>query len=184
MIAVSHYISTEEYLSIERRSNVCHEYRYGLVYAMASGTDNHVRIAFNMLKIINNHLGDRSDCRFYSGNVKANYADDVYYYLDAFVTCDSKDREDRYVKRHPKLIVEVLSSSTKAFDADEKFEAYKKIDALEEHILISQNEPYVQCYCRQSDGIWQATAYENNEQVCLESIELQFDILELYRGLD
>lgn len=184
MIAVPHYISAEEYLSIERRSNVRHEYRYGLVYAMAGGTDNHDRIAYNMLKTIDNHLGDRSECRFYSGNVKVNYADDVFYYPDAFVTCDPRDREDRYVKRYPKLIVEVLSSSTKAFDADEKFEDYKKIDALEEYVLISQDKPYVQCYRRQSDGTWKATVYERNEQVYLESIELRFDILELYRGLD
>ena len=70
---------------------------------MAGGTDNHDRIAFNFLKIIDNHLGDLSDCRFYSGNVKVSYQDEFYYYPDAFVTCDPRDRADRYVKRFPKL---------------------------------------------------------------------------------
>ncbi|WP_318655519.1 Uma2 family endonuclease [Leptolyngbya sp. KIOST-1] len=58
MIAVPNYISADEYLDLERQSNLRHEYRRGLVYAMAGGTDNHDRIAFNLLKLIDNHLGD------------------------------------------------------------------------------------------------------------------------------
>ncbi len=85
MIAVPNYISADEYLSIERQSPVRHEYRRGLVYAMAGGTDNHDRIALNLLTLINLHLGD-SDCRFHSGNVKVNYQEEFSYYLDAFAT--------------------------------------------------------------------------------------------------
>ena len=29
---------------------------------MAGGTDNYDRIAFNLLKLIDNHLGDDADC--------------------------------------------------------------------------------------------------------------------------
>jgi len=70
------------------------------VYAMAGSTDNHDRIAFNLLKAIDNHLGADSDCQFYSGNVKVNYRDEFYYYPDAFVTCDLRDRRYRYPKGH------------------------------------------------------------------------------------
>jgi Uma2 family endonuclease len=100
---VPHYISPKDYLDIERESEIRHEYRYGLVYAMAGGTDNHDRITFNLLKVIDNHFGDSSECRFYSGNVKVNDQDKLYYYPDAFVTCDPRDRNDRYIKRYPKL---------------------------------------------------------------------------------
>ena len=44
MIAVPNYISTDEYLTLERQSPIRHEYRRGLVYAMAGSTDNHNRI--------------------------------------------------------------------------------------------------------------------------------------------
>jgi Uma2 family endonuclease len=98
MIAVPNYISPEEYLELERQNPVRHEYRRGLVYAMAGGTDNHDRITFNFLKLVDNYLGDPSDCRFYSGNVKVNYRDEFYYYPDAFVTCDSRDRADRFAQ--------------------------------------------------------------------------------------
>ena len=41
MIAVPNSISPEEYLEIERQTPIRHEYRRGLVYAMAGETDNH-----------------------------------------------------------------------------------------------------------------------------------------------
>jgi Uma2 family endonuclease len=184
MIAIPNYIKPEEYLDIERQSSIRHEYRYGLVYAMAGGTDNHDRIAFNFLKIIDNHFGESAECRFYSGNVRVNYQDKFYYYPDAFVTCDSRDRSDRYLKRYPKLIAEVLSASTEAFDRGEKFEDYQQIESLEEYVLISQDCQQVECRRRTTTNAWEATIYEVSDRVILKSIDLEFSISELYRGLD
>lgn len=197
MIAIPHFISPEEYLSIERRSPIRHEYQRGLVYAMAGGSDNHDRIAFNLLKLIDNHLGDRTDCRFHSGNVKVNYEAEFYYYPDVFVTCDPRDRQDRYIKRYPKLIVEVLSPGTEAFDREGKFNDYAKLDSLEEYVLISQTEPQVECRRRTPAGDWQTVIYQLGDSVGsslgdrvtlssinLASINLEFPITALYRGLD
>lgn len=186
MIAIPHYITPEEYLDIERQSPLRHEYRRGLVYAMAGGTDNHDRIALNLLSIINLHLGD-STCRFHSGNVKVNYQDDFYYYPDAFVTCDSRDRNNRHIKRYPKLIVEVLSPSTKTFDLDDKFKDYQQIESLEEYVLISQEAQRVECRWRTPStdaNRWETVVYEAGDRVALKSIDLELSIAELYRGLD
>ncbi|MGF1518469.1 MAG: Uma2 family endonuclease [Nodosilinea sp.] len=183
MIAVPNYISAEEYLSIERQSQVRHEYRRGLVYAMAGGTDNHDRIALNLLTLINLHLGD-SDCRFHSGNVKVNYQEEFYYYPDAFVTCDPRDREDRYVKRHPKFIAEVLSPSTQSFDVGTKFEDYCKLSSLEEYVLVFQDTQQVECRRRTADNTWETVVYRAGDSVALKSLGFEFDIAELYRGLD
>ncbi len=192
MIAVPHYICPEEYLDIESQSPIRHEYRRGLVYAMAGGTDNHDRIALNLLSLINLHLGD-SDCRFHSGNVKVNYQDEFYYYPDAFVTCDPRDRENRYIKRYPKLIVEVLSPSTQVFDLGEKFNDYKQLESLEEYVLISQECQRIECRRRTSVNTWETMVYTAGDTVVLTSIDLEFAIraasslrliAELYRGLD
>lgn len=183
MIAIPNYISPEEYLSIERQSIHRHEYRRGLVYAMAGGTDNHDRIALNLLNLINLHLGD-SDCRFHSRNVKVNYQDEFFYYPDAFVTCDPRDREDRYVKRYPKLIAEVLSPSTQAFDVGEKFEDYQKLESLEEYLLISQEKQRLEYRRRTAAGTWETTIYGKSDRVVLTSIDLELAIAQLYRGLD
>ena len=184
MIAIPHYINPKEYLDIERDNPIRHEYRRGLVYAMVGGTDNHDRITFNFLKLIDNHLGDPSDCRFYSGNVKVNYQDDFYYYPDAFVTCDPRDREERYVKRFPKLIAEVLSPGTRNFDLNEKFEDYRLLDSLEEYILISQDCQRLECRRRTMTNSWETVVHKVGDIVSLKSIGLEFGIEKLYRGLD
>jgi len=183
MIAVPHYICPEEYLDIELQSPIRHEYRRGLVYAMAGGTDNHERIALNLLSLINLHLGD-SDCRFYSGNVKVNCQDEFYYYPDAFVTCNLRDRENRYIKRYPKLIVEVLSPSTQAFDLGEKFDDYKQLESLEEYVLISQECQRIECRRRISVNTWETMVYTAGDTVALKSIDLEFAIAKLYLGVD
>lgn len=200
MSAVPNIISPKEYLELEAQNPHRHEYRYGLVYAMSGGTDNHDRITFNLLKAIDNHLGDQSNCRFYSGSIKVSYQDEFYYYPDAFVTCDPRDRSDRLVKRYPKLIVEVLSSSTKVFDQGKKFEDYQQIESLEEYVLISQFEPWVECRRRPSPNtdqntsqtIWETALYgpgvgvglADQNRLILKSIGLDMLIADLYRGLD
>jgi Uma2 family endonuclease len=193
MIAIPSGFSPEEYLSLEHENTIRHEYRRGLVYAMAGGSDDHSRIAINFLTVINFHLRD-GDCRFFSGDVKVNYADAFFYYPDAFVTCDSRDNSDRYVKRYPKLIAEVLSPSTEKFDRGDKFEDYRQLESLEEYVLIAQDEMQVECRRRVKDGSgegWETVVYGAGDslrdsfasRVMLQSIELEVAIEELYRGV-
>ena len=183
MVAIPHFLSPQEYLSLEQHSDLRHEYRRGLMYAMAGGSDNHDRLALNLLSLINLHLGD-SNCRFYSGNVKVNYQDDFYYYPDAFVTYDPRDRQNRYLKRYPKLIVEVLSPSTQSFDLGQKFEDYGQIPTLEEYVLISQAEQRLECRRRSQGSLWETEVYQQGDRVSLASIGLEFALTDLYQGLD
>lgn len=183
MIAIPHHISPADYLALDRQNPIRHEYRRGLVYAMTGGTDRHARIAFNLLSEIDRHLDD-SPCRFYGSDVKVNYKDEFYYYPDAFVTCDPRDRQDRYIKRYPKFITEVLSSSTEAFDRDLKFTDYQNLDSLEEYVLISQDSQRVECRRRTAVDTWETIIYEAGDRITLTSLDLEFPIERLYRGLD
>jgi Uma2 family endonuclease len=185
MIAIPAGFSPQEYLVMEQENAIRHEYRQGLVYAMAGGSDDHSRLSINLLTEINLHLRD-SDCQFFSGDVKVNYADDFFYYPDAFVTCDPRDQEDRYVKRYPKLIAEVLSPSTEEFDRGIKFEDYQSLGSLEEYVLISQEEMRVECRRRvaSNSGQWKTEIYGVGEQVLLKSIGLEIAIADLYRGVN
>jgi Uma2 family endonuclease len=58
MIAIPAGFSPQEYLVMERENAIRHEYRQGLVYAMAGGGDNHSRLNINLLTEINLHLRD------------------------------------------------------------------------------------------------------------------------------
>jgi Uma2 family endonuclease len=185
MIATPSGFSAQEYLALERENAVRHEYRHGLVHAMAGGSDDHSRLSINFLMALHLHLRG-SDCQFFSGDVKVNYAETFFYYPDAFVTCDARDRQDRYIKRYPKLIAEVLSPSTEAFDRTDKFHDYQKLKSFKEYVLISQNEMRVECRlapANDTDG-WQTKIYGKGEQVVLESIGLKIAIEDLYLDIE
>ncbi|MDA0266815.1 MAG: Uma2 family endonuclease [Cyanobacteria bacterium] len=184
MVAIPTGFSPQDYLVLEQENTIRHEYRRGLVYAMAGGSDDHSRLSINFLTALNLHLGD-GDCQFFSGDVKVNYADDFFYYPDAFVTCDSRDRADRYVKRYPTLIAEVLSPSTAQFDRGEKFQDYQSLGTLAEYVLIAQDEMRVECWRRPEPGApWQGAVYGVGDRVLLQSIGLEVAISTLYRGVN
>ena len=52
------------------------------------------------------------------------------YYPDVMVTCEPRD-SNRYFKRFPKVLVEVLSPETERTDRREKFVGYTQIESLE-----------------------------------------------------
>ncbi len=106
---------------------------------------------------------------------------DLYYYPDVVVSCDERDRSfnDVFIQ-YPKLIVEVLSDSTEAFDRGDKFADYKTIPDLEEYVLIHQNQILVERFWRRTSGLWLAQTYQAGTTVDLVSIGFSCAIESLY----
>lgn len=93
--------------------------------------------------------------------------------------------QDRYLKRYPKLIAEVLFPSTAAFDEGVKFQDYQQLETLEEYVLITpQDGQRVECRRRTPTGTWETTVYGAGDRLILESIGLELVLAALYRGID
>lgn len=178
------YITPEAYLAAELKRPIKHEYRNGHVYAMSGASDPHVRISINLVSTLNSHLRG-SRCLIYSSDMKTQIETlNTYYYPDAIVTCDDRDRSEKYLKRHPKLIVEVLSPSTEAFDRGDKFDDYQQLESLEEYVLISQTRMRVESFRRNPEGLWVRHVYRAGDVVELASVGWQGAIAELYENVD
>jgi Uma2 family endonuclease len=118
MIAHPHFspLTPEEYLQLEEKAELKHEYIDGEVYAMAEATDAHVTLLLNLAAGWLSHLCG-SDGRIYTADMKTRLEEKTrFFYPDILVTCDPRDRETPLYKRFPGLIVEVLSDSTEGFD--------------------------------------------------------------------
>lgn len=110
------FLSPEAYLQLEQQSQTKQEYINGAVYAMAGASDAHVTIAGNLFARLLNHLRG-GGCRVYIADMKVRILDrNCFYYPDVMVTCNPQDQTTPTYKQFPKLIVEVLSDSTEAFD--------------------------------------------------------------------
>lgn len=187
MQLISHhaYFSPEEYLDIEQISPIKHEYLQGKIVAMAGASKAHVIMTNNLSALLINHLRGKS-CIAYSSDMKVRLPQlNIFYYPDLAVTCGDRDRasnEDFII--HPKLIIEVLSDSTEAFDRGDKFADYKTIPELEEYILIHQKQILVERFQRKSENLWMPTIYQAKDTVYFNSIDFYCPIENLYENLD
>lgn len=140
-VSKSHaYFTPEEYLEIERISPIKHDYLQGQMVAMAGASKAHVIITGNLSTLLVNHLRG-TDCISYATDMKVRLpALNLFYYPDLAVTCDDLDlRSDEDFILRPKLIVEVLSDSTEAFDRGDKFADYKSNPVFEKYGRASSN---------------------------------------------
>lgn len=179
------YFTPEEYLEIERVSPIKHEYLQGQIVAMAGASKAHVIITGNLSALIVNHLRG-SGCISYAVDMKVRLPElNLFYYPGLAVTCDERDRiSDEDFILHPKLIIEVLSDSTEAFDRGDKFSDYKSIPELEEYVLVHQKQVLVERFQRKSDNLWLPQVFRAGEQVVFESIGVRVAISNLYENLE
>ena len=175
----STYVSAQEYLELEQNSPEKHEYIDGLVYAMAGTTDTHNIIVGNLYLLIRNHLRG-SNCRVYFSDLKVRLEKrNCFYYPDLLVTCAEQDLETSTYKRFPKLIIEVLSDSTEAFDRGNKFYDYSTLESLEEYILINSDKQQLDCFRKVKDHRWEIYFYRDND-FRIDSINFTSNIMKIY----
>ena len=89
--------------------------------------------------------------------------------------------EHRDVILNPKVIIEVLSESTEAFDRGEKFQRYQVWNpSLTDYLLVSQARPLIEHYARQASG-WSYQFHAGLQQsVVIESIRCELRLANIY----
>jgi Uma2 family endonuclease len=180
-IATQLKISIDDYLQGELISELKYEYINGEVYAMAGAKRSHNIISMNLSSLLHNHLR-KTPCQVYGSDMKVGIltkTDDYFYYPDLHVSCEKTDNELYNVE--PKLIIEVLSNSTERKDRAEKFRDYRKLESLEEYVLVAQDSPRVEIYRRCEN--WELVLLNNNDDFCLNSIKLCLNVSELYENV-
>ncbi len=177
------FISIADYLEGEQQSPIRHEYLGGQIFAMAGGSEEHNRIALNIASLLKLHLRG-SGCKTFIADMKVNIAiaqrtADLFYYPDVMVTCDRQDPE-KFYKRFPCLIVEVLSPATESLDRREKWLNYQTIPSLQEYILVSQSTMKVEIYRLNQGGDWMLEILEADDCLVLNSVGLTLTMAEIY----
>lgn len=187
MIAVkSHdYLNPDEYLEMERHSDIKHEYIDGEVYAMAGTTKDHNLIAGNLYLMLRNTLKD-SPCRTYFADLKVRIEQGKrFFYPDLLVNCDPKDDRTLHYVDQPQVIIEVLSKSTESFDRGQKFQLYRTIPSLQDYVLVSSEDYLVEVFHRVEEERWLLTTYQGLEAIAsIESLNLNAPLAEIYATLD
>lgn len=166
-------MSTDDYLANELKSDVKHEYIDGQVYAMAGAHSNHNRLTATLVRKIGNHL-DGTHCQPYASDMKVKVGT-KFFYPDVLVDCSNING---YFTENPKLIIEVLSKSTRRTDKTIKLMAYTQIPSLEEYVLIDQDMVEIEVLQR-NEG-WIPKSYYLGDNVTFDSIGLTLSVEVIY----
>lgn len=165
--------SPADYLDWEARQETKHEYLSGEVFAMAGARDAHVTAALNIASALKAHTRG-TPCRTYIADMKLRVeAADAFFYPDVFVTCDPRDQGSDQFKSHARLVVEVLSESTAAFDLGRKFQAYRRLESLQEYVVIDADAWTVDVFRRDPLGHWVLYPYEGDALVEFTSLDFR-----------
>ncbi len=178
--------SPEDYLAWEREQTLKHEYVDGEVFAMGGASDAHVTTTGNLFAMLHAHLRG-GPCRTYMADMKLGIeAANSFFYPDILVSCDARDRapEASHVKRHPRLVVEVPSPSTEAYDRGNKFAAYRKVESLQEYVLVSPAERRIDTFRRDTTGHWVLYPVATGEELELTSVELRVPVELVFEGVE
>lgn len=176
-------LTPEEYFAWEEKQLEKHEYIDGEVYAMSGGNKNHSLISVRFITLFANHL-DGSSCETGNSDLRVNIADTTdYTYPDISVTCDERDKTTTQYITYPCLIVEILSSSTEAYDRGGKFRLYQNNPILQDYLLVSTSRIEMDLYRKNDRGEWLIRNYKEGDIITLESIDLNFPIEQVYRQL-
>jgi Uma2 family endonuclease len=178
-------LSPEDYLELEQKSEVRHEYVRGRAFAMAGVTEAHDAIVVNLTVLVGSQIRG-SGCRVFSSDMKLRVeATGSFYYPDLMVSCEAYAAKAVF-KESPSLIFEVLSPSTSDIDRREKLQAYQTIDSLKEYAIVYQDERKIELYRRTSSSNWVAAVYQGVEYFVLNPIptkEIKLSLDDIYEGV-
>ncbi len=181
------FMMTEaEYLEFERNSDIKHEYYRGEVFAMAGASPNHNRLTLALSHFLFTHLSG-SGCEAFGGDQLVEVEKlDTAFFPDISVVCGESQFTDDSLPAllNPILIIEVLSSSTEAYDRGKKFQLYRQLDSLQEYVLVAQDSARIECFYLNENDIWELTdAVGLESSVTLKSIDCTLNLADIYANV-
>lgn len=176
-------LSLEAYLAWENEQVERHEYHRGEVFAMVGGRRVHGRVVSNLNRWLGNALHG-SPCQVFAESMKVQPAADTILYPDVFVTCDPADLRTDMIFRAPKLVIEVLSPTTQAYDRSLKFALYRRLASLQEYALVDPDTCRVEVFRIGADGLWVLHDMSDGEALELASVGCRVPLVEVFDGVD
>ena len=178
-----HLLTPEEYLEIERKAEFKSEYYQGEMFAMSGAAWEHNMIVGGVIRV----LGQQTlmgACAVSPSDIRIKVtATGLYTYPDVVVVCGQPEFADnrRDTVLNPTLIVEVLSSSTEAYDRGRKFEQYQTLESLKAYLMLASDRIHADLYTRQPSGEWLLRAIDRpGDTLEIESIRCRFTLSEVY----
>jgi Uma2 family endonuclease len=178
--------SSEEYLELEAVAEEKSEYRDGEIVPMTGGSADHNDIAGNLYAHLKFALRGQP-YKVFMGDVRLWIPGcRLFTYPDVMLIAEKptfyEGRMDTVT--NPRMIVEVLSKSTRNYDQGDKFDCYRTIPEFQEYVLVDQYQMYVKQFTKTAEGYWLLKEYGAVEKIfAFSSVKFEILLEEIYEGV-
>ncbi|MFM6037478.1 MAG: Uma2 family endonuclease [Sphaerospermopsis kisseleviana] len=178
------YYTPEEYLELEATADYKSEYIEGKIIPIADASINHNRITGNFYAELNFAFRQQDKYEVFNSDIRLWIPQRlIYTYPDVMIIADEPEffnnRTDTIT--NPQVIIEVLSKSTKGYDREDKFAAYRTIPNFQEYLLIDQTRIHVEQFSKTGKKRWNLYEYdEEDENISLVTVPFEISLQNLY----
>ena len=169
----THLVTADEFLGMEFDTDCRFELDNGIVRMMGGGTVRHSRIQTNVLVALAQKLKG-SGCEPLGPDMGVRNHRLSVRYPDVSVYCGRGGPENDKLTAFddPKLVVEVMSPSTRTRDIEVKLPEYRTVPSLKAILYIDPEDETIHLEVRNEAGEWTVVVSEPDEPVDLPMLNL------------
>lgn len=177
--------TVEEFFAWQEKQPERYELVDGFPARMMAGAKNvHDDIVVNVLAELRNQLRGGGGCRPFTGDGSIETKPGQIRRPDIGVDCGHRD-PNATKATSPRVVVEVLSPTTRDFDTIGKLEDYKLVDSLERIVVIEPNAPEVIIWVRGTDRSWRKAIRRGlDQEIDMPEIGVTLSLKEIYDGVE
>ena len=184
MSATPRTMSIADYLVLDEESDEKFELLSGVVVAMSGAAPRDNAICVNTSALLRAALADSPCVVLDQGQRVHIESTGSYLYPDVTVACEPRFTDERPPSlRNPRLVVEVLSPSTRDHDMGAKLGHYRSLPGLQEVLMVEPDRRFASHYQRLESGQWLITDVTEGA-VELPSLSVSLPMDELYAKVD
>ena len=150
---------------------------------MVGGTRAHARVASNLIISLGKRLAG-GPCYPVGGDLAVRMVRGNIRRPDVTVECGRGVGSD-LAATEPKVLIEVLSHSTRRFDLLRKTDEYQRVATAAHIVLLEPDQPRAFVWSRDAEGLWTPDQVVGLEAaLALPGIGVSVPLAEVYEGVD
>jgi Uma2 family endonuclease len=180
-----HRYTYADYVALELESPTKHEFLDGEIYAMAGGSEEHSALAAEVIRVLGNAVQDKP-CRAHTSDLRIYVeAPGLATFPDGSVICGPIEQHGPSPEAtavNPRVLLEVTSDSSEAYDTGEKLEYYRTIPSLREYVIVHHRERRITVHQRDQQDRWSSRTAVSGGVVRVPSLDATLRADEIYRA--
>ena len=179
--AAKRLLTADEFLAIEFPTDTKAELDNGVIKMMSGGTGSHARVQRNVQFALQSKLRE-TGCSAWGPDMAVRTHQLSIRYPDVSVFCGRDGIENDKLKAFddPKLVVEVLSPSTRDEDENEKLHEYCVISSLDVIVHIDPDAQTLRLLTRTDSGGWTDQIIDDDLDIMLKSLGVTLTRAEIF----